>query len=92
VEIARRLHRTGVTAAERRLAPEIFTMTEDVIGQLPPPRAAGSVAKQPRGCRRGRVATTRKGSREAQARLMRWISTFGHTATGHGFTFVEPLT
>jgi hypothetical protein len=32
-----------------------------------------------------------QGSREAQDRLRRWIETFGHTAAGHGFTFLEPL-
>lgn len=28
-----------------------------------------------------------QGSREAENRLLRWIETYGHTSTGHGFEF-----
>lgn len=27
--------------------------------------------------------------REAQNRVQRWIETYGHTASGHGFEFVQ---
>jgi hypothetical protein len=29
------------------------------------------------------------GSRQAQDRLHRWLETFGHTSSGHGFAFVN---
>jgi hypothetical protein len=33
-----------------------------------------------------------QGAQAAKDRLMRWIATFGHTAAGHGFAFMEPTT
>jgi hypothetical protein len=33
-----------------------------------------------------------EGQQAARDWLLRWLSTFGHTAAGHGFAFVEPAT
>lgn len=30
-----------------------------------------------------------QGSHSAEGRLLRWIETYGHTSTGHGFSFFK---
>lgn len=35
------------------------------------------------------LADLPEGQRQAQDRLHRWLETYGHTASGHGFGFVS---
>jgi hypothetical protein len=59
----------------RCLALELFSMAEEVIGQLPPLRAGGSGVARHHELVVEIECDDAQGSREAQDRLERWIST-----------------
>jgi hypothetical protein len=88
IEIARRLYGTGTTAGERqRLAAELFTMAEDVIGQMPP-LVRSDVAQWHE---LAILCNDWQSRKQAEERLDRWLSTFGHTTSYYGFVFMKPV-